>query len=92
MPPTKTDSSGPKNPSDAGRRRVSWPVFLLGAALLACALALYLYGASNSPRTWRDSDNINRSPPAAVNSGARPTPSASPSGANGASGGARPSR
>ena len=92
MPPTQADSRGPKNPSDARRRRASWPTILLGASLLVCALALYWYGRSNSPRTWRDSDNINRAKPASADSVARPTPSASPSSASGASGDARPAR
>ena len=85
MPPTKNDSRGSKNPSEAGRRRVSWPMFLLGAALLAFALALYLYGSSNSPHNLTANDNINRAKPAPVNSAARPTPSASPSSTPGAS-------
>ena len=86
MPPTQADSSGPKIPgAGAGRRRASWAMILLGAALLACALALYWYGASNSPRTRRDPDNINRATPASVNSVARPTPSSSPSSTPGAS-------
>jgi hypothetical protein len=90
MPPTQADSRGPKNPgADAGRRRVSWAMVLLGAALLACALALYWYAFSNTPRTLKEPDNlgnINRATPA------RPTPAASPSGTRGANGGARPAR
>jgi hypothetical protein len=63
---------------------------MLGGALLACALALFWYGASNSPRTWRDSDNVNRA--ALFNTVAQPTPSASPSSTPNSNGGARPAR
>jgi hypothetical protein len=59
MQPTKGDSRGQKNPSDGGRLRASWPTILLGAALLACALALYWYASSNTPRTLREPDNLN---------------------------------
>lgn len=91
MPPSQGDSKGAKNlKTDArGRRRVSWRMILLGAALIVCALMLYFYAASNTPHTWRDSDNlgnINRATPEAP----RPTPSASPSNTPGANGGARP--
>jgi hypothetical protein len=89
MPPTRGDSRGPKNPSDAGRRRASWRMVLLGAALLACALALYWYGASNTPHNNNDAANINRATPSAP----RPAPSSSPSSTPGAGGGgARPAR
>lgn len=79
MPPSKGDSAGSKNLKTGAKRRgrVSWGVILLGAALLACALALYLYAASNSPRTWRESDdldNINRVAPAAATPTNTPAP------------------
>jgi hypothetical protein len=79
MPPTQADSRGPKIPgAGAGRRHVSWATVLLGAALLACALALYLYASSNTPHNYNDSDNldnINRATPGAGDT--RPTPDAS---------------
>ena len=59
MQPTKGDSRGQKKPSYGGRLRASWPTILLGAALLSCALALYWYASSNTPRTLREPDNLN---------------------------------
>lgn len=53
--------------SAAGERRFSWPMILIGLALLACAVLLYLYSASNRPSYKTTSDttgNINPAPPA----------------------------
>jgi hypothetical protein len=64
-------------------------MLLLGAALLACALALYWYASSNTPQTLKepgDLGDINRAAPASVNPAAQPTPSASPSSTHGANG------
>jgi hypothetical protein len=79
------DSRSPKeNRSSAqGERRFSWRIILVGIALLACALLLFLYAASNTPRDERSSNNlsnINRTPPAegAGNSQTTPSPAASP--------------
>lgn len=87
MPPTQGDSRGSKNlGTDATRRgRVSRGMILLGAALLACALALYWYASSNTPLTLSVPDNIDR-----IN---RATPAtASPSNTPAPKEGARPAR
>jgi hypothetical protein len=82
MPALQSDSRGRKNlKTGAGeRRRFPWGTILLGAALLACALALYQYASSNTPHTLRappeDLDNINRSASRGGAESPRPTPSA----------------
>jgi hypothetical protein len=81
MPALQSDSRGRKNlKTGAGeRRRLPWGTILLGAALLACALALYLYASSNTPHTLRDPEDLDSINRAASRGGAkspRPTPSA----------------
>ena len=69
MPAAQGDSrTSEKLKTGASERpRAPWGKIVLGLALLACALVLYLYASSNTPRVWRDSDNldnINRATPA----------------------------
>jgi hypothetical protein len=95
MPALQSDSRGRKNlKTGAGeRRRLPWGTILLGAALLACALALYQYALSNTPHTLRappeDLDNINRAASRGGAESPRPTPSATPSQTPEPKGGAR---
>jgi flagellar basal body-associated protein FliL len=80
MSSSQGDSGGSKNiKSDPrGRRRGSaWGMILLGIALLACALLLFLYYNSNSPEDRKRPDNLNMNgTPSGIGAETpRPTPS-----------------
>ena len=86
MPASQGDSREDKNlKSGAGERpRASWGMILLGLALLACALVLYLYASSNTPHTLRDPDNLDNiqraTPTPAANATASPSVTPEPKG------------
>jgi flagellar basal body-associated protein FliL len=79
MLPAQGDSRSPKTDrSNAqGERRFSWLMILLGIALLACGLLLYLYASGNTPKpenTSSDTRNIDRTPPANARGKSQTTP------------------
>ena len=77
MSKSQGSSGGAINPKAGRRRRAPWGLILLSMALLVCALALYLYSSSNSPRTRREHDdigNVNRATPAAATPTRTPAP------------------
>jgi hypothetical protein len=82
MPPPQSDSRGTKNlkTGASGRPRVSRGMMILGAALLACALALYLYASSNTPRNYNDSDNLGNINRATPDASAQPSKTPEPKG------------
>jgi hypothetical protein len=72
-PDSKTDS---KSKEEA--RGFSWGMILLGLALLAGAVLLYLYAASNRPKNQTTSNNISnisRTPPDSNTTNSQTTPS-----------------
>jgi hypothetical protein len=82
MSSAQKQTGGPRKVAPgAGGRRVSRRTLLLGAALLACALLLYLYAASKRRVVTRPGDTGNLNPVVSKDGAgnSRPKPSTTPS-------------